>query len=166
MKLINILLKHIAPEDWPEKYPFAAQDNSTGNVYFYDEKPGVNKRDQCFMFTEYCERLGKTLPMGKKWSKNIVTRDEFIDQYNNPWIKWSGGDMPVPVGTLVDVQYKNKEYNYGVKSRICKKDNAGGSHPTALAVSWKHTDSNYDIIRYRVCPLTVEEKLAKIKELL
>ena len=42
MKLINILLKHITPEDWPEKYPFAAQDNSTGNVYFYEEKPGVN----------------------------------------------------------------------------------------------------------------------------
>ena len=105
MKLINILLKHITPEDWPEEYPFAAQDNSTGNVYFYDEKPGVNKRDQCFMFTEYCEGLRKTLPMGKKWSKNIVTRDEFIDQYNNPWIKWKGGEMPVEKGTLVDVQY-------------------------------------------------------------
>lgn len=49
MKLINILLKNITPEDWPEKYPFAVQDNSTGNVYFYDEKPGVNNRDQCFL---------------------------------------------------------------------------------------------------------------------
>ena len=147
MKLINILLKHITPEDWPEKYLFAAQDNNTGDVYFYDEKPGVN---QCFMFTEYCEGLRKTLPMGKKWSKNIVTRDEFIDQYNNPWIKWKGGEMPVEKGTLVDVQYHNKEFNYGVKAGLRTKYEAGGDHKTAIAVSWD-TDicNNYTIIKYR-----------------
>ncbi len=87
MKLINILLKNITPEDWPAEYPFAAQDKCSGYVYFYDEKPKVNKDDKCFMFTNAGMRLRHEIPMGKKWSKNIVTRDEFIDQYNNPWIK-------------------------------------------------------------------------------
>lgn len=110
MKLINILLKHITPEDWPAEYPFAAQDKGSSTVYFYDEAPKVNKKDKCFLFTGSGERLQQDLPMGKKWSKNIVTRDEFIDQYNNPWIKWKGGEMPVEKGTLVDVQYRNKEW--------------------------------------------------------
>lgn len=149
MKLINILLKHITPEDWPEKYPFAAQDKCSGRVYFYDEKPEVNKQDQCFIFTEWCERLDKTLPIGKKWSKNIVTRDEFIDQYNNPWIKWKGGEMPVEKGTLVDVQYRNKEFNYGVKAGLRIKAEAGGSNQNALALSWDTDIGNYTIIKYR-----------------
>ena len=90
--------------------------------------------------------------MGKKWNKNIVTRDEFIDQYNNPWIKWKGGEMPVEKGTLVDVQYHNKEFNYGVKAGLRTKAEAGGDHITAIAVSWD-TDisSNYTIIKYRKC---------------
>ena len=100
MKLINILLKHITPEDWPEKYPFAAQDKGSATVYFYDEVPRVNKEDKCFMFTEYTgsgERLGKTLPMGKKWKKNIVNRSEFVERYNKEvkdWITWESGGYP------------------------------------------------------------------------
>lgn len=149
MKLINILLKHITPEDWPAEYPFAAQDKHTGNVWFYDEKPEVNKEDKCFLFTEYYKQCTKTLPMGKKWSKNIVTRDEFIDQYNNHWIKWSGGDMPVEKGTLVDVQYRNKEFNYGVKAGLRIKAEAGGDNKNAIAVNWDTDIGNYTIIKYR-----------------
>ena len=149
MKLIDILLENITPEDWPAEYPFAAQDKNTGDVYFYDEKPKVNKRDQCFPITYYCERLPHEIPIGKKWSKNIVTRDEFIDQYNNPWIKWKGGEMPVEKGTLVDVQYHNKEFNYGVKAGLRTKAEAGGDHQTAIAVSWDTNIGNNTIIKYR-----------------
>ncbi len=132
MKLINILLKNITPEDWPEKYPFATQDK--GRVYFYDI---INKDAKYFIVTKECDILcNKTLLIGKKWSKNIVNRDEFIDQYNNPWIKWKGGKMPVKIGTLVDVQYSNKEFNYGVKAGICIKYEAGGSHKCAIAEYW------------------------------
>ena len=166
MKLINILLKHITPEDWPAEYTFAAQDKCSSTVYFYDEAPKVNKEDQCFIFTEWCERLDKTLPIGKKWKKNIVTRDEFIDQYNNPWIKWKGGDIPVAIGTLVDVQYQDKAYNYGVKAGIRNKYEAGGSNEYATAHSWKSGIGNKTIIRYRVCPLNAEEKLVKLRELM
>lgn len=170
MKLINILLKHITPEDWPAEYPFAAQDKNTGDVYFYDEKPKVNKRDQCFPITYYCERLPQDLPIGKKWSKNIVNRSEFVERYNKEvkdWITWEGGDIPVEIGTRVDVQYQDKEYNYGVRAGIYYKDEAGGSHEHAIAYSWENA-GNKTIIRYRVCrPLNAEETLlAKIKELL
>lgn len=150
MKLIDILLENITPEDWPAEYPFAAQDKGSSTVYFYDEAPKVNKEDKCFFFTGSGKRLPQEIPMGKKWKKNIVTRDEFIDQYNNPWIKWKGGEMPVEKGTLVDVQYHNGEFNYGVKAGLRTKAEAGGDHQTAIAVSWD-TDifSNYTIIKYR-----------------
>ncbi len=149
MKLINILLENITPEDWPEKYPFAAQDKFSGRVFFYDEKPKVNKENQCFILTEECDLLDKTLPIGKKWSKNIVNRDEFIDQYNNPWIKWKGGEMPVEIGALVDVQYRNKGFNYGVKAGLGTKSEAGGDHQTAIAECWDTDIGDYTIIKYR-----------------
>lgn len=167
MKLINILLENITPEDWPAEQPFAAQDKCSSTVYFYDDVPHVNKEDKCFMYTNAGMHLQHDLPMGKKWKKNIVNRDEFIERYNKDWIKWKGGDIPVAIGTLVDVQYQDKEYNYGVKAGICsKKYEAGGSNEYATAHSWKSGIGNKTIIRYRVCPLTAEEKLVKIKELL
>ena len=149
MKLINILLENITPEDWPAEYPFAAQDKCSSTVYFYDEVPRVNKEDKCFMYTNAGMHLQQDLPMGKKWKKNIVTRDEFIDQYNNPWIKWDGGKMPVEIGTLVDVQYHNGEFNYGVKAGLYIKAEAGGSNQNAVALNWDTDVGNYTIIKYR-----------------
>lgn len=168
MKLINILLENITPEDWPAEYPFAAQDKCSSTVYFYDKVPHVNKEDKCFMYTNAGMHLQQDLPMGKEWKKNIVTRDEFVERYNKEvkdWITWEGGDIPVAIGTRVDVQYQDKEYNYGVRAGI--KNEAGGSHERAIAYIWENA-GNKTIIRYRVCrPLNAEETLlAKIKELL
>lgn len=166
MKLIDILLENITPEDWPAEYPFAAQDKCFSTVYFYDEVPDVNKEDKCFMYTNAGMRLRQVLPMGKKWKKNIVNRAEFVERYNKDWIKWEGGDIPVAVDTRVDVQYKDKKFNYNVKAGVSDKSVAGGSHPSAVALDWEHIGMDGDIIKYRVCPLTAEETLAKIKELL
>lgn len=170
MKLINILLENITPEDWPAEYPFAAQDKCSSTVYFYDEVPRVNKGDKCFTYTNTVMRLlQQDLPMGKKWKKNIVNRAEFVERYNKEvkdWVNWGGGDIPVAVGTRVDVQYQDKEYNYGVRAGISSKDEAGGSHPRAIAYSWESGIGTATIIRYRVCPLTDEEKLVKIRELM
>lgn len=170
MKLINILLKHVTPEDWPAEYPFAAQDKCSSTVYFYTLIPGVNKEYKCFTYNGGGMQLQHALPMGKKWKKNIVNRSEFVERYNKEvkdWITWEGGDIPVEIGTRVDVQYQDKEYNYGVRAGIYYKDEAGGSHEHAIAYSWENA-GNKTIIRYRVCrPLNAEETLlAKIKELL
>jgi hypothetical protein len=168
MKLIDILLENIIPEDWPAEYPFAAQDKCSSTVYFYDKVPDVNKEDKCFMYTKAGMQLQHDLPMGEKWKKNIVNRSEFVERYNKEvrdWITWEGGDIPVAIGTRVDVQYYDKEYNYGVKAGVCNKYEAGGSHELAIAYNWEN--SGYKtIIRYRVCPLTAEEKLVKLRELL
>ena len=169
MKLIDILLENITPEDWPAEYPFAAQDKCSSTVYFYDKVPDVNKEDKCFMYTNTGMCLQRNLPMGKKWKKNIVDRAEFVERYNKEvkdWIIWEGGDIPVAVGTRVDVQCYDKEYNYGVKAGIFNKDEAGGSHEYATAYSWTSGIEKKTIIRYRVCPLNAEETFAKIKELL
>lgn len=169
MKLIDILLENITPEDWPAEYPFAAQDKCSSTVYFYDEVPHVNKEDKCFMYTNAgMHFLQQDLPMGKKWKKNIVNRSDFMERYNKEikdWIIWESGDIPVAIGTRVDVQYIDKEYNYGVKAGVCRKDEAGGSHELATAYSWENAGSK-TIIRYRVCPLTAEEKLVKLRELM
>ena len=63
-------------------------------------------------------QLQHALPMGKKWKKNIVNRSEFVERYNKEvkdWITWEGGDIPVEIGTRVDVQYQDKE---GVRAGI------------------------------------------------
>lgn len=166
-QLIDILLENITPENWPAKYPFAAQDKYSTIVYFYVEKPVVNKESKCFTFTSFDsgKRLTQDLPMGKKWSKNIVNRDEFVERYNNEvegFIE-NTGTMPVATGTRVDVQYRNGLYNYHVTAGNCE---LYGSIPHKGATDWDITQDAYDIIRYRVCTLTAEEKLTKIKELL
>jgi hypothetical protein len=169
MKLIDILLENITPEDWPAEYPFAGQDKCSSTVYFYDEVPGVSKENKCFKYTNTGMQLLHILPMGKKWKKNIVNRAEFVERYNKEvkdWIIWEGGDIPVAVGTRVDVQYQDKKYNYGVRAGISYKDEAGGSHELAIAYNWESGIGTATIIRYRVCPLTTEEILGKIRELL
>ena len=65
-RLIDILLENITPENWPDKYPFAAQDNCSSIVYFYDEKPEANKESQCFTYTSSGVQLTQDLPKGKK----------------------------------------------------------------------------------------------------
>ena len=161
MKLIDILLENITPEQWPNEYPFAVQDKCTKLVYFYDEIPKVNKEGKCFTYTTIgsCKWLVKDLPMGKKWSKNIVNRDEFVERYNKEvkdWITWEGDSIPpVAVGTRVDVQYRNGLYNYHVTAGIRATN---GSIPDKCAADWDITQNGYDIIRYRVC---AEDKLTK-----
>ena len=60
------------------------------------------------------------------------------------WIDWSGGDMPVPRGTLVDIRCRDGEVFH---SQPAGQD-AGPyrSH----ASHWAHTGSFSDIVAYRV----------------
>lgn len=53
------------------------------------------------------------------------------------WIKWEGGECPVPEGTLVDVQHRDGEKFCGVPAR------------TSYAEDWKDDNSPYDIVAYR-----------------
>lgn len=61
-----------------------------------------------------------------------------------PWIKWEGGECPVPEGTLIDVKYRD-----GYKQKGCP---AGYTSDEFMrrAIEWTHDGVNGDIIAYRL----------------
>ena len=61
------------------------------------------------------------------------------------WIPWGGGACPVEVGTRVDAKFRDGEKAYNVPAGDCAEDPDSRS-----AASWSHTESDYDIIAYRV----------------
>ena len=81
-ELIDILLDNITPEDWPERLPFATQEES-GNVYGYEQKPKIQygvwndeNRTHSMIFES---ENGDTC---RHQAKTIVTRDEFVKRWN------------------------------------------------------------------------------------
>lgn len=59
------------------------------------------------------------------------------------WIKWRGGECPVPKGTLVDVKYRDG----GEASCVPAMEFVSGGR---FAVEWDHSGTNGDIIGYRL----------------
>ena len=66
-----------------------------------------------------------------------------------PWIKWSGGECPVPTDTIVEIELRN-----GDVLRSC----------LASCYRWDHHGSRGDIVRYRV--VVDSEILAAAEKLL
>lgn len=59
------------------------------------------------------------------------------------WIEWSGGECPVPMGTLVDVVHRNGDKAY----------NQPAGAEDGYAEDWGWVDNHSgDIIRYRIVP--------------
>ncbi|MFD1709718.1 hypothetical protein FVQ98_10500 [Ottowia sp. GY511] len=54
-----------------------------------------------------------------------------------PWIKWHGGECPVPPDTLVEVRLRIGER---------------GKPVAAGAYDWPHSDEDGDIVEYRIVP--------------
>jgi len=63
----------------------------------------------------------------------VIRETEVID--NGGWIEWRGGECPVPNDVRVDVEFR---------SESLVADYPAGKW------QWSHSDSNGDIIRYRV----------------
>jgi hypothetical protein len=53
------------------------------------------------------------------------------------WREWEGGEMPVPPGVLIDVEYRNGT------GRVVRAGEFG-------ARWWQHSDHSSDIMRYRL----------------
>lgn len=69
------------------------------------------------------------------------------------WIKWNGGECPVPAGTIVDVEHRDGEIcqnqvAWGLKNAYSKIDPQGSSR--AGGAFWRNDGSIADIIAYRI----------------
>ena len=62
------------------------------------------------------------------------------------WIEWNGGKCPVPVGTLVDVKYRDGH----IVPTIAADVNVPGAARDASYAYWKHDRQFNDIVAYRV----------------
>lgn len=61
-----------------------------------------------------------------------------------PWIKWEGGECPVPVGTLIDVKYRD-----GYKQKGCPAG-MGNTKFARVAIDWTHDGVAGGIVAYRL----------------
>lgn len=68
----------------------------------------------------------------------------------NEWIKWSGGDCPVPKGTLIDVKYRDGAENYHVKALMNGKSAGGTEDRVAAAWEVPICKGGADIIAWRL----------------
>ena len=93
--------------------------------------------------------------MCRNWNKKIVHRDEFMKRWNERhpvvdqegWIQWNGREMPVEIGTLIDVKYRDGVVNLHVKAG---EHAFGGSISERCAIDFKHDDDPGGIIAYRL----------------
>ena len=66
-----------------------------------------------------------------------------------PWIKWNGGECPVPLDTIVEVKFRDGDSQSG--------------HP-AYAYYWHHDGDGADILTY--CTITEQADLEAAEQLL
>lgn len=67
------------------------------------------------------------------------------------YIDHDGGEMPVALGTIIDIKYRNGDENLHVAAGV--QNNAGGSKWMFNAYWWLHEKeepNDYDIVSYRL----------------
>lgn len=95
---------------------------------------GVFDTVSCEVAASYASQ--PTAIQGIKWT-DYYPKNARVPRLN-PWIRWDGGDCPVPFKTHVDVLFRCGKEMYG---------------ETAAGWYWKHDDEynhNYDIVAYRL----------------
>lgn len=128
-ELIEILLDSVKPEDWPEIFPYAAQDKSCSMVYVYANIPYISSiygdRWECGEFS--FNGINIQVELCKFWNKTIVHRDEFMNRWNErsieveaktpqqlaiekfgtDWHENDGKTPLLPEGLTIDIEFKN-----------------------------------------------------------
>lgn len=127
MTLLELLCRELPKRGgWPE-----GAEKSTS----YSHIPGVHFWDYDGFRVDYSDLTTRELGCEE------VTREQYeaaLAAKNDGWIKWGGGECPVPCGTMVEVKYRD-EQPYHIKGI-----NAAGEW------NWRHDDCNGDIIAYRL----------------
>lgn len=155
-ELIEILLDNVKPEDWPENLPYAVYGKETCKCYASSEKPTAGDRYWWINDGPESKLLFSSKEAPKYWNKTIVHRDEFMKRWNERnhivdsegWIQWSGGEMPVENGTLIDIKYRNGKTNLHISAGTPLVDN--GSISGKYACDWLSSESPWSITSYRL----------------
>ena len=109
-----------------QKAAWAAQDGSSGHVYFFKIKaPTYSKqeKEEWMAFGEsvncYDSRI-EGCEVIKNFHQTILSREEYLHLYpatgSDGWIEWKGGECPVDVGDLIDVKFSDGDTLFGVNN--------------------------------------------------
>ena len=76
------------------------------------------------------------------------------------WIKWEGGECPVPYGTRIDVEYRSGARAMDIRALVRKLTGHTATH-------WEHINGSSDIVAYRLSKEAshAEEVLRTIAEI-
>lgn len=69
-----------------------------------------------------------------------------VNQDDEGWIEWGGGECPVPNGTLVDVQYRDGSYKYKLHANVNDPKVWNDAGPAF----WLNEEMAGDIVAYRL----------------
>ena len=129
-ELIDILLDNVKPEDWPESFPYAAQDKSCSMVYVYANIPYISSiygdRWECGEFS--FNGINIQVELCKFWNKTIVHRDEFMK-------RWDERNNTVTNATTPPaLQEHHTEETKPIQQVLATETQIGGNHYTKLAI--------------------------------
>lgn len=85
-------------------------------------------------------QLSDAFRLGMKWASRKR-------EASDGWIPWAGNQsMPVQIGTIVDVEYRDGHRAYGIPAG----SNEVGDPSSRRARDWTHSGYDVDIVAYRV----------------
>lgn len=150
MKLIDILVEELPKRGgWPKGANCITQDGDLKVEPAYCHPSVAKCDDDGFWFLD-SSRIGGFLvdTLASDYTTAIITREQYeaaLAAKNEGWIEWSGGECPVPRGTLVDVRYRDGKQLNALSA------NYGTLNPRdASFVFWRNDGSEKDIIAYRL----------------
>ena len=182
MKLVDILARELT--EWPlPEYEFVVQEED-GELFFYKMlKDAKYSGRHTWLYGENGSVYPEPnifLTIADDWKKAIVSKSEWesaraaylasiqperdpeiaavLDKPANPWRRNRGRKTPpVPVGTQVDVKYRDGHTNYGTKAGVFV--DCSGSDPKRNACSFEIDGFSSDIMQWRYAePQKAEEK--------
>lgn len=178
MKLVDILARELT--EWPDEAIYAFQDHDKELFFvFRDNKPsetGGFLSDLCY---DHVRQFAKKAPCRgvtrAEWqsaraaylSSIQPARDPeiaaVVDKPANPWRRNRGRKtLPVPVGTRVDVKYRDGDENYGVRAGVTT--DTSGSHPKRTACNFEIEGFSSDIMQWRYAEPQQEKPMAQTIE--
>lgn len=156
MKLIDMLVEDgLNGWQWPDGIKCITQDNGSsiykGIAFGYYKEPHLKKNIWLAAnVTGHADvKVKKYDAVADDWSTAIITREQYeaaLVAKNDGWIEWGGGERPVPVGTLVDVKWRDGRIDDGLPAGVRHSLGREKRH----ALDWGSDGVSCDIIAYRL----------------